>query len=683
MPAKKTSLASVMSESVLAATREVIEKNERFKYKGKYYVALVYTKDIGGLNQTTSENGKGEFIEDAKNGAIDFYADADLLEREMFLLIPTKDTLEKTNEYSFLSTCKRFVLTGVAFSGNDDILLNTHKNKIRVNFQQLCDVAMGRQPIERLLGVKVVNKAPEPEPEPEEMVEAPVDMDESEGKVLSGVEDISGMPMDEGLTDMSVSDTTPEGTSDEDVIVDDKKVRRTIEQHFYGSDIRLMVSSEPFDNRYDFDSTFTPLTRDRDDSWLGGYVSQLVKSANDNLREVHTANLKTLHTQFMRLITTRGNEILASLDTEDPNSRYYDAKQRIVEEAERRKNSIDSEVQRRRAELQQAWDKECNEYAQAASAQATAEYMERHNDAHRRVFQDIESNLKDDIDLQFNRNIAELNEKRQKAADDEYAIALSQILIAIDQQYNIFLSQEAALRDKYLGDIQDWLDEHRKEEFQYENAKQDERNQQSLAEKTKVEYESKLASMRSDYNNLIARNRQEMDAQKSHEEQLISQFNTRIQFLEDQNRQQKSDYDELSSKYININETKDAEYEARIQSLDADRKAALEHLAHVDILHAHANKLSIIVWVAITVAIFCIGIILGNILFGGKKTETPAVQPQAVQYEIKLAPDSIDDGTGNTGDASVVVPGAVTVQPQTDVMAPAASEQPVAETVGQ
>ena len=79
-----------------------------------------------------------------------------------------------------------------------------------------------------------------------------------------------------------------------------------------------------------------------------------------------------------------------------------------------------------------------------------------------------------------------------------------------------------------------------------------------------------------------------------------------------------------------------------INTLENDKKAAEEHLAHVDIIHNTYNKVAIIVWVAISVATFAIGILIGSRFLGN------ANGPNDGHYSISLTTSEEESQTDTT-----------------------------------
>ena len=67
-------------------------------------------------------------------------------------------------------------------------------------------------------------------------------------------------------------------------------------------------------------------------------------------------------------------------------------------------------------------------------------------------------------------------------------------------------------------------------------------------------------------------------------------------------------------KYVRIDKEKAKEYETRIVTLENDKRAAEEHLAHVDVIHNKFNRVSVAVWISVAVAMFAIGILSGNMI---------------------------------------------------------------------
>ncbi|MDE6913767.1 MAG: hypothetical protein K2P35_08745, partial [Lachnospiraceae bacterium] len=106
----------------------------------------------------------------------------------------------------------------------------------------------------------------------------------------------------------------------------------------------------------------------------------------------------------------------------------------------------------------------------------------------------------------------------------------------------------------------------------------------------------------------------ELDTAQLHKENLVREYDLKLGAESERYKELEGKYKELMDKYVSIDKEKAKEYEMRMITLENDKKAAEEHLAHVDVIHNKFNRVSVAVWISVAVAMFAIGILSGNII---------------------------------------------------------------------
>ena len=131
-------LISVMDESVPESVANILRETPVCRLEnGKFLIVVINTEDIGGLSkQMTKDLDKGQFIQCVKSCSVDVCATADLLENEMFGIIPTTTTLHTINEFSFLATFEKYRPAEVEILENGKLNISILDDKY-VNFDFL------------------------------------------------------------------------------------------------------------------------------------------------------------------------------------------------------------------------------------------------------------------------------------------------------------------------------------------------------------------------------------------------------------------------------------------------------------------------------------------------------------------------------------------------------------------
>ena len=99
-------LASVVPETTTSAAIDLMRTADHFALPGgtAWAVPLLAASDIGGLSKKNNRDpDKGSIIEDISGDRIATVATPDMLEAEIFGIIPTTDTLATVSEYTLLT----------------------------------------------------------------------------------------------------------------------------------------------------------------------------------------------------------------------------------------------------------------------------------------------------------------------------------------------------------------------------------------------------------------------------------------------------------------------------------------------------------------------------------------------------------------------------------------------------
>ena len=148
-------------------------------------------------------------------------------------------------------------------------------------------------------------------------------------------------------------------------------------------------------------------------------------------------------------------------------------------------------------------------------------------------------------------------------------------------------------------------------------------------------FRSKMESISNDHKSACDKLHDELDTARLHEENLIREYDLKFGAESDRYNELEGRYKELMDKYVSIDREKSKEYETRIITLENDKRAVEEHLAHVDIVHNKFNRVSVAVWISVAVAMFAIGILSGNLIGADRSLKNR-------QYSISLTGASSD-----------------------------------------
>lgn len=473
-------------------------------------------------------------------------------------------------------------------------------------------------------------------------------------------------PVCGGMLHMQAAFDAPAEEEDDGVIeednVTDAEISEACERLFHAGGLDLEISAQPFDARFGSSNPFVPITEDRSDGWLDRYVTQMVKNANSELRNAHKQNLYKARQRYLALMTDSCEEIAVKVDSDNPSTPYYEMKKKLSREAADKRASIESEVDKRRTDMQAKWAEELEQIMSSASQAARRTYLDKHSAEHEQKLRDVETLLQDDIEIAYQRDMADLNEKRKEEADRLMDLHISAALHVIGEDYQAMLDEEEQLRKQFLDQIQAYIDEHRREEVARNDVAAEKLRQHDAAEAVTAEYERRIRGLSADHAATCDKYVQELAAVRSHEEGLKREYNERYKAFSEREQESTAKYDALLDRFTALDGAKSREYEARMTALKNDKDAAEEHLAHVDRVHNKYNKVAMVVWIAIAVATFAIGVLVGGMFLGKYIGGSGNVVSGngGGNYTITLTPggqtsgDSSDTGSAGTGDTGII-----------------------------
>lgn len=684
--AKRSSekISSVIDETVPANVWEDIVANKPFiSVKGSHYVCLVNVNNFGGLSKReANDESKGQFLQRIRGGSVHVYFDDKFDNMDSFIIIPDGETLTNLSEFTFLSTFKKYRLTKANFT--DGIIQFTPLNR-NLTYDELCDIQFNGVKLEDIVGSKnsssstaVQNAQSNAEPQnnrrqtaepymPAEMdITSQTDTDIPSGQLDFNTVDYIMCPacgsvtfnpetntcdicgfVAEPVEEQSnyIEDINTEGGDSYEV--SDEELTEIYERHLYPDDIDLVVTFAPFESKFERGNKFIPIAAQSDSSWLDQYTNQFVNTVNSQLENLHANNLLKIRDMYYQLMIDSAQQIYDKVSYDNPTNQYSKQRQAEYEKAQGKKKSLELSIEQRRDEINRAWDETLQQVGESAAATAKQNYINDHRDAHEAQLRDVEKDFADQIDIEYSEAINNINDLRRTAARQMFENAITQALITIDGEYRRMLDDEQDVRNENIRKIQDYIDKHRKEDIARADIMAEELRQKSESERVADQYEEQIEKLTKNYDAICDKLRQDIANSKQHEEMLIQQNNEKVKNLKEQIDEYRNKYQALEDKYTNLDMIKSAEYDERIQTVINDKNAALSHLSHVDAVHRKNNILSIVVWFAVVIAMFILGIFFGNAknIFGSKNAEP--VQQVPTTYNLQVSPE-VFSGTGQS-----------------------------------
>ncbi len=655
---------------------------------------------------------KGQLIECINCGNIEAYVSAEGIAADKFVIIPTDRTLESLSEFRFLSDREQFsqfIPTICAVGQNGHMFFQELQERVSYGWFQ--DISRGIVRVSDAVGMDGAGKDPVNDAsESDDILFGENDEDTSDGadtqdineeivreeykvsryaEIIGDAQEIPGenfnentdsdigsldsddeedpqcpvcnnyisyedeicpycgTPLMESIPEESVSTAGRETTLPGQEITD-ADITRAVERLFHAGDLDLEISAEPFDVRIIGENGYVPMIEEREDGWLDSYVTQMVKNANEELRLLHHDNLLKSRQRYLSLMTNNAEDIADKVDYHNASTNFYKMYKLFESQKEEKKDALEEQITRKRAEMEQAWNEELERIKASAAMAAERSYIDNHAKAHEAASRDVEIMLLDEVEREHRDNLMNLNQLRKNEAQKMLDIAVTETLEVVGRSYAEMVEGENSRRTEILTQISAYVDAHLKDAVARNAVLAEAQRQKEEADRVTEEFKRKIESISNDHKFACDKLHSELDTVQLHEKNLIREYDLKLGAESERYNELEGKYKELMDRYVSIDKEKAREYETRIITLENDKKAAEEHLAHVDVIHNKFNRVSVVVWISVAVAMFAIGILSGNMIGTNRSLGDR-------QYSISLtgAPgDMADEGVSEPGQVS-------------------------------
>lgn len=671
----------------------------------RYVVATLDVNTIGGLNKRTARlnSDKGQLIECINCGNIEAYVSAEGIAADKFVIIPTDRTMESLSEFRFISDREQFsqfTPTICVVDQNGSMLFQELTERVSCEWFQ--DISRGIVRVTDAIGMTGTEEQPVTDAAPpDDILFGDEDSDgagaqnpETEmlqteyektdyAEMVESTPEISGEDLWENIKiDMNEFDSDDEndlqcpvcnnyvdsadeicpfcGTSfiedaseeSEDIIsqekalpvqeITDTDVTRAVERLFHAGDLDLEISAEPFDVRIIGENGYIPMIEEREDEWLDSYVTQMIKNANEELRVLHHDNLLKSRQRYLSLMTNNAEDIADKVDYHNASTNFYKMYKLFEKQKEEKKDALEDQIAQKRAEMEQTWNEELERIKASAAMAAERSYIDNHARAHEAASREVEIMLLDEVEREHRDNLMNLNQLRKNEARKMLDIAVTETLEVVGRSYAEMVEGENIRRTEILSQISAYVDAHLKDAAAQNAVLAEAQRQKEEADRVTEEFKRKMESLSNDHKFTCDKLHDELDTARLHEENLVREYDLKLGAESDRYNELEGRYKELMDKYVSIDKEKSKEYETRIVMLENDKRAAEEHLAHVDIVHNKFNRVSVAVWISVAVAMFAIGILSGNMIGANRSLGNR-------QYSISLTGAS-DNMAGDAAD---------------------------------
>lgn len=708
----KDMMSSILQESVWETVFEDFRSNETFvtERDGEvvYVGLLLDTDDIGGVNKKSSrDEAKGSMIECINGGRVRVYINHELMEDEFILFIPEPDTLDAMDEFNMLVTAP-YTFGFVTQDGE------VERSGVLVSFQDVADLSSMGGDLNDFLASKGVTWA---ESDAFDHEGGDYYVDDSMDDMPFGDDDVpsAGFVRVDDEIDVSDDDDTlsdveldPSFVPGDDIIYDDElpmdelvdedfesyddgdepieeiteeRVQEAITRVFYSDDLGLEVTTEPFDAQFLHGNPYIPFEEDRGEGWLNNYVAQMAKDANVEMRRLHQENLFKAREMYYRVISDYCENIQRDLDVDDPDTQYGQITDALKRDRLDAVDNVEREVSKKKNALEADWESKLQQVGDDAARAARQQYRERFGRAHDEAKYRLEPTIKAQIEADYENAVRELHKKRQNEASKRLDYGITEALNEISKQYMAMVEQEQEAYRTLRAEMNEFIDNHRKDDIARTQALADELRQSTEVERAMVEYQEKLKSETESFEARRLTMLSEIEDIKRGNETAIRDLKKasedRLADIQKEKEEVQAKLDDMVKRYAELDQQKEREYADRL-AIANDMSKQLE--AQVELERRTGKRsgyFSTALTVVLAITTLCVGVIFGlkaNLRDAGIESKTTI--EQEFNDRLDQVEDDILGGSTNT-DSTTTKPSTTTTPIATK---PAATTPPETTT---
>ncbi|MFF4409503.1 hypothetical protein [Streptomyces sp. NPDC001404] len=662
-------LASVVRETAIPAAVELLRSNTQFVFpSGTAWVMLVLAADeIGGLSKRHGrDEAKGSIIELISSDQIRTVATAEMLEEEVFGIIPTDETLARMEEYSLL-TGATYAWAVVWQKPSGDLLVDLVND---ATFAQARFVAAGTTSLEEAVGRKAWEEHSGLVAEAGATGSVPAALRKDEGDAIfdeiPGDEGADGClddkPLfsdvvedDEGVVDTPMFDEDDAGTAsvesepdydgdevagyegfnetdagygiegnyqqadDNVLLADQAQVRDVIARRFLSEELDLDVRLDEFNATFAIGAPVVQIAvPEGATEWLGDQVAQLNRQANADLMQLRSAHEDELRALYVNLMSAHTEQVIRDVATDRAGSRYKLLKDAAEAEHQQRRTEKDEKIRARRAEIATDYESQASKVAQQAALSAELQYKERNRSKMEREQIDSVAEIERDIEDTHAHNQQEILRVRRSDATLKMQTGQTRIFEVLAEQQSKYLAAEEERLNRWKSEIQRIVDDNRKADIAQSEALAEHlrttdeigvlrREQQDLLESVRSEHADRIRRMEDE----LERNRKDAITQMTARD---GEWQHNLDLEKEKTNSEMRRAADLLQQLSTVEDSVVRRYEVRLAEMQAAKESYANELARASEMQSRSNKILVVMIVTLSLLMGAAGFIVGVVL---------------------------------------------------------------------
>ncbi|MET3172865.1 UNVERIFIED_ORG: chaperonin cofactor prefoldin [Arthrobacter sp. UYCu721] len=669
-------LSSVVKESTVGAAVALLRENESFALpSGKSWVVIALpVENIGGLSmKQKNDEAKGSLIELITADEITTVATSDMLDSEIFGIIPSSKSLNRMDEFSLLKNAKYVwvVLTQTpegALSA-DPVADATYTEAVAISeghsslAQILPDVwtwgggdgaeagdtvsAEGTATVAVPVVTASLDEPLTGDAEPFSDDDSPFGADAADDEepidYSALADDENGSPefdSDLGEFEKQFADQADEvdgsdaadtavapvaGQEQEyyqdDRVVDEEEVRASIARRFLSSDLDLEIDLETFEVNF---NTATPVIsfplEDDATDWLGRQVNQLARQANTELEHLHLNNENALRGLYVSLMSQHIERVIVDVSPDREGSYYNRLMRAAKDDLAGRQKAGPEEVSALRKELNARYEAEAASRGRQAAEQAVLRYKEQNRPRHERELAEVGLTNERASEEFYDGAQQIILDTRRKDALARMDLGKTKILDVLMERQQEHRDAEEALLKGWSAEMMKFIDENRKGDIARSDALAEQLSRDTQIETLKAEHAARVLEMRADQDARVAQLNGDILKVRN---EAVTELNAReetwkhnLSLEQQKTTSANSRVKDLLSQFDQLGTSLEGQYTQRIATLEKDKESYSLELDRASKIQSRANKIMVVLIVVLALAALAVGFIVGSVVSG-------------------------------------------------------------------
>lgn len=420
-------------------------------------------------------------------------------------------------------------------------------------------------------------------------------------------------------------EVAPEVAPVDERVFNKDAVRTAVARRFLDDSLDFAVDMTPFETLLGYEvDTPAQFSLDHLDStnWLDGQIKMLSQQANTVLADQRRRDIEELRNLFFSLVSRTGDEIGAQMSIDEDAENTWAKTMAEVNGNETKALADLIEIsEKEKAVLADRYQQEREAFIQARIGEERVRYDERHKPALTRQMDDLEASIRLDIESDYEARRYEILRARKTSAQSAFDAAITKVMDHLIEKRAEQVQREAELIEKFRVEMNDFLDENRKEDIARTQALQEQLSRQNIVEEKSAEFaarekelhdqiarerdeaQKRVLAAQDEANKVLERMRQENAAQLAQARAEVQRANERVK--------------EEAERVGVVRDEISRQFQSQVESLQTDKQLLMDQMDRENLVAKRANRLYIALAVLVALAFLALGVIIGMLVHGG------------------------------------------------------------------